>query len=520
MNYIRDCLLNFGYVILTSLPYYLFFIIMYSVLKKTSPNGNIAKRFYKNKSSKKENKLLNTLEFIMNYICKNALIFSFIIFIVIILSVLFYGLDNNKPINAYMTSAEALRLQKYLCENLLTIVIAVVSSVAIFSSLDKKYYLIFSSKDIIKALNIKEDIITILLLYFMCIISTSIYYIFYYIDIDIKESIFVKVFLFCLTMVSSITIVIWIFKLFYSTMKFLFSDKTEYKLLDSLHNNIWVEKSPDIYLSSEYKSKIKFNMDYLLSKFDNQFKISNEKILFIDFLKEYDNFDKKIKQKIFNKSYIVAIAFNLFFAFLIKTYFDLKMFRIFIMAVSIILNLLICLVLYKTDFKNIFIHIQIWCWGFLIKKDNIKYYVSISKNNITNKKYGEYFKNLFNIVCLFKRILLSNKKCARYCLNNIIDYISNNHFDYILYAVCLYLYCNKYGKDKTQLLKLKEFIMQNDIKWDILELNLIALINYIYRCDSNKEVEEFICSIKNADKIISIKLNKSFKSFDKNSFAR
>lgn len=308
-NYIREYLLNFGYVFLTSLPYYTFFVIMYFILRKISPNKDISKRFYNPINSENENKFLNFLEIIMNYICNNALVFCIVIIIVATISVLFYELDN-KSILEYMISSAALRLQKYIFESLLTIVIAVVGSVAIFSSLDKKYYLIFSSKDIVKSLKIKEDIITILIFYFMCITSISFYYIFYYIFNNIDNFDFVKTFLFCVTIISSITILIWILKLFYSIMKFIFSNKTEYKLLDSLHNNIWDEKSSNLYISDEYESRIKFNLNYLLSKFNNQFKISNEKIYFIDFLKEYDNFDKKSKHKLFANIYILAIMFN------------------------------------------------------------------------------------------------------------------------------------------------------------------------------------------------------------------
>lgn len=187
-------------------------------------------------------------------------------------------------------------------------------------------------------------------------------------------------------------------------------------------------------------------------------------------------------------------------------YFESKIFIVFTVGVAIILNLIICCFLYKTNLKKVFIHIQIWSWGFLIEKDNIKYYSSTSKNNITNKNYDEYFKNLYNVICLFKDVLSSNKTCAKYCLKEIIKYISDYYSDYILYIVCMYLYCSKYEKEKILLIQLKEFIIKNGIEWDILEINVTALINDMYRYDSSNDVKKFMYSVKNSDKIVTVKI--------------
>lgn len=504
-NYIYEYLLNFGYVFLTSLPYYTFFIIMYFILKKTSSDKDISKRFYNSINSEKENKFLNFLEIVMNYICNNALVFCMAIIIVATISVLFYELDN-KSIFEYMISAAALRLQKYIFESLLTIVIAVVGSVAIFSSLDKKYYLIFSSKDIIKSLKIKENIITIFLFYFICIISISLYYTYYYIFDNIDGFNFVKVFLFCVTIVSSFIIFIWILKLFYSVMKFIFSNKTENKLLETLHYNIRNEKSSSLYISDEYETRIKCNLDYLFSIINKNFKIKNEKIYFVSFLKEYNNFDKKLKRKLFLNTYILAIIFNLICTFYIYKYLKSEISIPFIIIYSIILNLVICCALYKTNIRNVLVHIQMWSWGFLIEKDDINYYSSTLKNNITNKNYDEYFKNLYNIICLFKDVLSSNKSYSKYCLREIIKFVNDDYSDYILYAVCVYLYYKKYGKEKTLLLQLKEFIISNGIEWDLLEINITALINDIFRYDSSNDVKKFIYSVKNSDRIVTVKI--------------
>lgn len=493
------------YVFLTSVPYYMFFIIMYFILKKLSPNKDIAKRFYNPINSEKENKVFNILEIMMNFIWNNVFVLCIAIIIVAIISVLIYN-SNNNYVMEYTISAAALRLQKYIFESLLTIVIAVVGSVAIFSSLDKKYYLIFSSKDVIKSLKIKENIITILLFYFICVISISLYYTFYYIFNTIDAFDFVKVFLFCITIVSSIVILIWILKLFYSVMKFIFSNKTESKLLKTLHYDIHEEKSLNLYMSEEYKTRIKWNLDYLFSIMNKNFKISNEKIYFVTFLKEYDNFDKKLKRKLFRNIYTGAIVFNFIFTVYIYKYFELKVSVILMIVYSLILNLVACFILYKTDIRYIFVHIQMWSWGFLIEKNNVKYYSSTSKNNITNKNYDEYFTNLYNVISLFKDVLLSNKNYAKYCLREIIKFVNDDYSDYILYAVCVYLYYKKYGKEKTLLLQLKEFIISNGIEWDLLEINITALINDIYRYDSSNDVKRFIYSVKNSDKIITVKV--------------
>lgn len=501
-NSICNYLSDFGYVILTSLPYYSFFIIMYFVLKMLSPNGNIDERFYNTVNSEKENKILKILEYFLNYICRNAIVFCFVIIFSFAMFILF-NVFNDSIANEYILSAEALRLQKYIIENLLPIVLAVIGSVAVFYSLNKHYYVFLSPKDIVQSLKVKEDIISVLIFYFLCILSTSIYYLGYYIVDNTEISELIKAPFFFVSIVSATTVLIWLLRLFYSIITFIFSNKTEDKLLDLLHYNIHDESSKKINISN--KLDIQMGLEYLLSKHKNQLKICDAKICFISFLKEYNSFTKNIKQKNFRKTFFYAIIFNLFLEFYLSKNIEDVRFNLFSIVLIIILNISACVIIYKTKLRDIFIHTQMWSWGFLVKKDDEKYYSSTTKNNITNKNYDEYFKSLYNIVCLYKNVLSSDRKCSKYFLNEIIKHTYSNDCDYILYTICLFLYSRKYGKEKAQLQQLKGFILNNGIEWDLIETNITALIHDIYRYDSNEDVKNFIYSVKNSDKIIMIK---------------
>lgn len=499
-NSICQYLLEFVSAILTSLLYYAFFGFVYIFLKKLSPDSDISKRFYNPINNDKENRLFNFMEHMMNYIFKNAIIFCIIIFISVLLIIISYGL-KYVPIIEYMISSEALRLQKYIVENLLTIVLAVVGSVVIFSSLDKKYYLFFSSKDIVKLLKVKENVSTIILFYLLCIISTSGYYIGYYIVDNKDNSEVIKAFSFSISIVSSITVLVWLLKLFYSIILFLFSDRAENKLLDSLYYDIHNTNFKKIYISNE--GEIEKNLEYLLSRLSNQLKLCDEKIFFISFLEEYNNFTKSTKRKNFIRTIIFAIIVNLFFAWYLSQLIKPFQFSLFSIILIIVFNIIESYIIYHTELKKIFIHAQMWSWGFLIEKGEQKYYCSTTKNNITKKEYDEYFKCLYNIVCLYKIVLLSDEKWIDYCLNEIIKY-ANDKGDYILYSVCLYLYYSKYRDEKAKLLRLKRYVKNNNINLDLLQNNIVAIINDIYRYDSRDDVEKFIFSLKKSSVIVKI----------------
>lgn len=506
INCICKFLLNLGYIILTGLPYYLFFIFMYFLLKKLSPDGNLSKRFYNPINSERENKFLSSAEFITNYIYKNAMVFSIILIFAIVILIIIYRLHYEFIIE-YIVSAAALRLQKYIIENLLTIILAVIGSVAIFSSLNKKYYLFFSSKDIVRSLKVKEDVISIITFYLICITSTFVYYIEYYIGDDTKDiSEVLKDISFCVSIISSVIVLIWLLKLFYSIIIFLFSDKTENQLLDSLYYYIHDRNDKKIYISNEIE--IQENIKYLLLNLKGQLKICNEKISFISYLEEYDEFAQKTKVKNLAKTIFYAIIVHLIFAFYIFGRIESIYFSLFSFVSIIILNICVCYILYKTQLRSVFIHTQMWSWGFLIEKGDKKYYCSTVKSNITNKKYNNYFKCLYSIVCLYKIVLSSDEKYAEYFLSEIIKYANNNDCDYILYSLCLYLYCSKYENKKAKLLEFKKFIKNNNIDWDVLQTNIVAIINEIYRYDSSNDVKRFISSIKESNNTVKIQIVK------------
>ncbi|MCH5314452.1 MAG: hypothetical protein J1E81_00960 [Eubacterium sp.] len=483
-------------VLLSNLPFYGFIIFMYFLLKKLSPKGNISSRFFTAINTENENKIFKISEFLMNYILNNIAIFCFI-FIVSATVVVFY---DNILIYSFMCSSSALRLQHYLMESLLTIILATFGLIAVFSSLNKQYYLFFSSKDIIDALKIKECIFSTSIIYFLCVISVSMYYACYYlIDSKYNTDIF-KVFFFTISIISAIVVVFYVLKMFYSIIKFLFSKKTEYKLLDSLHLDVH-EKLYNITIQNE--QEIYDGLDYLFIKNSKHKHITKEKISFISFIDNSNSFTEDIKNKLVRNTFLWSFIISfLLICFNYKKDFQQSAIIILVaIALSSLVNFVICKSLYKTKLKDIIIHIHMWSWGFLITIENEKYYSATTKSKITNSTYDEYFKSIYNIISFYRKVLSFNKEYASKSLNYILNKFDNGECDYLLLSICMFLYYKNYDINKKELVSLKKYIENMGVGYELLRNNLSAIITDIFRNDLTSDIDSFVQLIKNSNKI-------------------
>lgn len=509
--HIGEILKLFLYIAGTSLPCYLFFVVMYFILQKTSPDGNISKRFYSNTNSQREEKILNIVDIFMNFIHKNIAFFLIIILLAFISISIIIGIRNETLI-AYIISDAALHFQKYLIESLLTIIIAVVSLVAIFSSLNKNYYIFFRSKNIINIFKVKENITSIFFHYTNCTLSVIAYYFCNYLIKNAEKTVLIKLLLFSLSSVFALTTIYYTGRLFIFIMTFLFSDKAEHKSLNLLYKNIYDKSIPTINIQEE--SEIDGSINYLLSNF-NALRLSNEKISFIPFLKEFDNFPQKIKNKNLYKTTVTVIILNFIIAVIIRSL-SLQNGHNFIkiafgteiglsVIFSIFFNIVVCHALYKTHLNQIFIHLNMWAWGFKIEKENKKYYSSIYRSSITKKEYDDYLKTLYNVLCAFKDILSTNENNSEYCLQKIINGINCGYGDYLLYIISMFLYNKKYKLGSNEIFALKQYINNNNIDWQIAMHNANAIIEDLERKDVSNEVYVFMEQIKNSKQKVKAK---------------
>lgn len=484
---------------------------MYFILKKISPNGDISKRFYDNTSSHRETKLLHVVDNFMNLIYKNIILYMIIIFFVVVIVVLIIEW-SNVPVIEYILSDAALRFQKYSIETLLTIIIALIGSVAIFSSLNKDYYVFFTSKDIINIFKAKENIVSTFLYYISCTLSVMVYYFCHYIIEDEEKRVFIKLFFFIFFSIFALMTLYYIGRLLVSIMTFLFSDKAEHKSLNLLHKKIYNKCIPNLHIQKV--SEMDSSINYLLSNL-SVLKIYNEKVSFISFFNDFKNFPKKIKKKILCKTTFVFIEFNLIIALIIRSLFsqkeidfinmDLEKEIVLSIIFSVLLNTVGCLILYKMPLNQLFIHLNMWTWGFRVEKEDEKHYSSIYRNRITKKEYDNYFIKLYSILCAFKDILTTNEKNALYCLHKIISGINCGYGDYLLYIVSLFLYSEKYKLKGNELLALKQYIEENNIDWQLATHNLSAIIEDLERRNPENEVYTFMEQVKNSKLKVKIK---------------
>lgn len=470
---------NLFYYFLMCLPTYIFFFILYTIIKRKSQDGTLKTYYFD--IDKDNNYNFDYIDKLMNRIMPKllSLIFSFA-FSFYISSFIHEQVAGN--LLKYLISAEALRLLKYMLEGLTTITLAVIGLIAVFSSLNKNYYIFFSTQEMFKSWKVKEKIESIAFYFVLTLLGVISYYIYYYIfdSIEIIKILMITSFIFAL--ISSIALILNLYKLLKVILKFLLADKCEFALLEKLHFRVHDTKRPhNEKLNINNFSGIESNLNYLLSKYTCSLKINKfEKIEYVFFPDEYKLLPTSIKIK----NYLQSFMYPLFGTFVVSVFahsiFNLEIKIISMLIFTIIFNLFSLTVIYKSDgFRDMFILINMDSFGFKIKQNNHIVYFSVFKKTFTQKHYNNYIKNLYNIVSLFRDVLKSNNKLVSRCYKKIIE---SENIDYLLYSVCTFLYYDKYKiKAKKYLWNLKQYINNNGIDMNLVENNTMAVITDIVR---------------------------------------
>lgn len=472
-------------LIVTSLLYYGFYILIYKLLKRNSPDGNISKRTYEQRKSTTPSRVEQTFDrFDIIYRISLAALFVILIscFLVLILEEI-----NPTSVWNYIISSDALRFQRYLIEHFFTLIITILGSVAIFSSINKKKYIFFEPKDVIDVLKIKENIFSLLIYYTFCLISVLGHYTCHYILHPYIFSNIIKALCYICTIWFSLIVILILLRLFKAIITFLLSNCTEQKILDSLYKKIRSDKSLNVQGSDE--REINNSLDYLFQNFkpfDKHIELS-----FISYLDNYKTFSKWKRFIIFASTTLIGICFNLLcIAFFImrNPVFATNFCAIVIM--SVLLNIFGCFILSVLDSYKIAVQSVVGSWGMLITDKNHKYYCRTCCDSKRNKTYSPYFNKLYNVICLFKSILDTKTETSEEYLK-----IIQTNGDYILYSVCMFFYHKKHTRKKKILKEYYAYIEKEKVNINILKCNLKAIISDIQRYDCNDDVDKFINTV-------------------------
>lgn len=485
---------NLFYYFLMCLPTYIFFFILYTIIKRKSQDGTLKTYYFD--IDKDNNYNFDNIDKLMNRIMPKllSLIFSFA-FSFYISSFIHEQVAGN--LLKYLISAEALRLLKYMLEGLTTITLAVIGLIAVFSSLNKNYYIFFSTQEMFKSWKVKEKIESIAFYFVLTLLGVVSYYIYYYIftSTEIIKILMITSFIF--TLIASMALILNLYQLLKVILKFLLIDNCEFALLEKLHFRVYDTKRPyNEKLNINNFSSIESNLNYLLSKYTWNLNNNLNKIEYVFFPDEYKSLSKGKKIR----NYLRSLACLLFGNFIIDIFacsmFHLEINIIAMIFITVILNIVVLTVIYKSDgFRDMFILINMDSFGFKIKQNNHIVYFSVFKKTFTQKHYNNYIKNLYNIVSLFRDVLKSNNKLVSRCYKKIIE---SENIDYLLYSVCTFLYYDKYKiKAKKYLWNLKQYINNHGIDMNLVENNTMAVITDIVRDYSiENKVKNFFYQVR------------------------
>ena len=191
--------------------------------------------------------------------------FLFSLIIIIPITILAYYF-NDTILNSYFTSDAALRFLKYLFESSLTVIIAIIGLITLFSSFNKQYFVFFSANDVLKTWSVKENIISIMNKFILITLSATIYYFVFYITQINKFTSFVLVYTFVFAIITSLFFLGEIYKLIKAIFKLVFDDKSELTLLEQMHKSIYLKNRKKYKnLTKKDKNEIEDNVDYLLN---------------------------------------------------------------------------------------------------------------------------------------------------------------------------------------------------------------------------------------------------------------
>lgn len=491
------------YIIICLIPY-LYFTILYIILRHYSKkNGGkcsclcsyyfeIAK--YNNLNTNKLDMFFSTYEKLT----------KFLLPLLIVIPIAFFTYYfNDTFFNSYFTSDEALRFLKYLFESSLTVVVAIIGLITLFSSFNKQYYIFFSTNDVLKTWSIKENIVSIMNNFILMTLSAAIYYFIFYITQIDKFTSLVLVHTFVFNIITSLIFVKNLYKLIKAIFKLIFDNKSELTLLEQMHKSIYLKNRRKYKnLTEKDKNEIEDNIDYLLSKFKNVQKLgTSDKIVFLSFLKHYKFLPKHIKLVCFLRSYIENIIITSLIAFLINStkvvHFDFKP----IILTIIFFNLLLLIIIYSFDgLRDVYIVLNLGSFGFkVVSPDKNAYYTTEGKTLILKKTY-KYFISLYNIISLFRNVLSSNEEISKIFYEKIIK---SAKADYLLYSICAFLYYNQYKHETTEYLpEFYRYLNDNKLDINLVKRNTTNLVINITR-DATiiNAVEQFFADVKNYSKI-------------------
>lgn len=483
------------YYFLMCLPTYIFFFILYTIIKRKSQDGTLKTYYFD--IDKDNNYNFDNIDQLMNRIMPKllSLIFAFA-FSFYISSFIREQVAGN--LLKYLISAEALRLLKYMLEGLTTITLAVIGLIAVFSSLNKNYYIFFSTQEMFKSWKVKEKIESIAFYFVLTLLGIISYYIYYYIftNTEIIKILMITSFIF--TLIASMALILNLYQLLKVILKFLLINKCEFALLEKLHFRVHNIKRPyNEKLNINNFPEIESNLNYLLSKYTWNLKTNKiNKIEYVFFPDEYKLLSTGMKIR----NYLQSLMYPLFGTFIMNAFaysiFNLEINIITMFLITIIFNFIILTVIYNLDgFRDMFIFINMDSFGFKIKQNNHIIYFSTIKKSFTLKNYNNYIKSLYNIVSLFRDVLKSNNKLVSRCYKKIIK---SDNIDYLLYSVCTFLYYDRYkSKAKKYLWNLNQYINDNEIDMDLVENNTLAVITDIVRDSSiENKVKDFFYQVR------------------------
>lgn len=225
----------------------------------------------------------------------------------------------------------------------------------------------------------------------------------------------------------------------------------------------------------------------------------------MNFNNEYKCFDFKIKMyfTMLFWSTIISTVFLLIFS----SRLEIIKFNIYSLLFSFILNVVLCVVIFINPFRKVSLHILMWSNGFSVKLDETIFYSSTLKNRFTCKKCDEYFRNIYCIVCLFKYVLNINEQASIDFINDLVE--DSKLDDYLLYALCMYFYYDKYKFKKSNKYlseNFKKICDGQNINYKIACNNVLEVLKDI---DGDYKKDLFSCYVGNV-KYIKVHTKKKY----------
>lgn len=463
--------------IIICLPYYLILLgIMYIINKNHSIDLSDKLLHLLNKSEK-------CFNIVSYYFMPLYLIITFALLVSILLR------NSTIPLVKYLISDDALRLLKYLFETMLTLTLAVIGSIALFTSTKKNFFGRFSNKDVIKYYKIPNKVRKIILYLITTVICDSAFYFCRYILKTYDTKTF-KMFFFILSTTLSIIALFYILNIFISILTFILTENTQENLISQLHKNIYQNKSFKFQTKEKY---ILMGLNELieLCKEQNSIDLQKDNIEFRNSIEKNKN---NLFIKILVKSLAISCVFSwvtaFFFISAIETFPALFQYYVIMLLINLFLHILLITLPFKSS-EYFIKSIQLLFLGntfFIIKGKHI---ISFQGDIFARRKFKKYFAPFYNLISFFIDILETNQKYALKALK-ILSKIEDSNNIQTIYFICLALYLKKHKtlKDVDSLPKLKNF--SNPFKTNIT--NLLKDINY--NNFSNNDIKKLFKTLK------------------------